>query len=162
MMRYLSQKMKRLESFVAGLSWLYTCLGAMLFLPGFLSDVAASIDKVPIKALAIPLADHYAGIVAYEKYKDVMQHADYQIKILNGPHLVRAYFTSEPDADIAFNVCPMVMAMFDEKPDFKWVSLIHRDGNALAVNRVMRQKIRLSDDKKLRKPDDQIAKAFHS
>ena len=44
-------------------------------------------QKMPIKAVAIPLADHYAAIVAYEKYKNQMQHAEYSIKILPGPNL---------------------------------------------------------------------------
>lgn len=116
--------------------------------------------KVRIKALAIPLADHYAAIVAYEKYRDTMVYADFQLQFLPGPHLVRAYFTSEPDADIAFNVCPMVMDMFDEKPNFRWVSLIHRDGNCLCINQLIDQKVRLPADKRNRKPDARIARAF--
>lgn len=117
-------------------------------------------EKIRIKALAIPLADHYAAIVAYEKYRNAMVHADFQLQFLPGPHLVRAYFNSEPDADIAFNVCPMVMDMFAEKPNFRWVSQIHRDGNCLCINQVMAQKIQLPADKRNRKPDAQIARAF--
>jgi len=124
------------------------------------STIASAQQKSRIKALAIPLADHYAGIVAYEKYRDVMQYADFQIQMLAGPHLVRSYFYSEADADIAFNVCPMVMDMFDEKPYFRWVSLIHRDGNCLCVNTVMGQKVQLDVDRKMRKPDAQIAGAI--
>ncbi len=116
--------------------------------------------KVRIKAIGIPLADHYAGIVAFEKYRSQMKYADYQLMILPGPHLVRAYFHSEPDADIAFIVCPMVMDMFAEEPDFKWVSLIHRDGNALAINELMNKKVVLNSDRLQRKPDKKVAGAF--
>jgi len=116
--------------------------------------------KIRIKAVGIPLADHYAGIVAFEKYRSEMKHADYQLQILPGPHLVRAYFYSEPDADIAFNVCPMVMDMFAEKPNFRWVSLIHRDGNALAINSLMNTKVQLPENRLKRKPDEKIANAF--
>jgi len=104
--------------------------------------------------------DHYAGIVAFEKYRGEMKYADYQLLLLPGPELVRAYFHSEPDADIAFNVCPMVMDMFSEDPTFRWVSLIHRDGNALAVNDLMDSKINLSEDRRKRKPDERVANAF--
>ena len=100
-------------------------------------EVASGARKT-IKAIYIPLADHYAGIVAYEKYRDQMQYADYQVEMIPGPALVRARFREE-DADMAFNVCPMVMDMFAEKPDFRWVSLIHRDGNALAINEMLNQ-----------------------
>lgn len=116
--------------------------------------------KVPIKAIGIPLADHYAAIVAYEKYKDEMKIADYSFILLPGPNLVRAYFYSEDDADIAFNVSPMVMDMFAEKQNFKWVSLIHRDGNALAINSLMNEKVKLNPDKTLRKPDSKVTDAI--
>lgn len=116
--------------------------------------------RIRIKAIGIPLADHYAGIVAFEKYKDQMEYADYQLMLLPGPELVAAYFRSEPDADIAFNVCPMVMDMFAKKQNFKWVSLIHRDGNALTINNLMNEKIKLHHDKSQRKPDARVADAL--
>ncbi|MCK5096961.1 MAG: hypothetical protein KAR45_02600 [Desulfobacteraceae bacterium] len=116
--------------------------------------------KVRIKAIGIPLADHYAAIVAYEKYRHKMKYADFQLRLLPGPKLVRYYFRSEPDADIAFTVCPMVMDMFSEKPDFRWISLIHRDGNALAINNLMNSKVHLAVQKNARKPDARVAEAF--
>ncbi len=116
--------------------------------------------RVPVKAVGIPLADHYAGIVAFEKYRSQMKFADYQLLILPGPHIVRAYFESMPDADMAFNVAPMIMDMFTQNQNFKWISLIHRDGNALAINALMNQKVHLSDDKLQRKPDAKVARAF--
>ena len=121
---------------------------------------AAKNDRVDIKAIAIPLADHYAGIVAYEKYKDEMKFANYSIKLLPGPNLVRSYFYSKDDADIAFNVAPMVMDMFAQKPNFKWVSLIHRDGNALAINNHLDYLVKLNPNKALRKPNAKVAGAF--
>jgi NitT/TauT family transport system substrate-binding protein len=117
-------------------------------------------EKVRIKAIGIPLADHYAAIVAYEKYRHKMKYADFQLRLLPGPKLVRYYFRSEPDADIAFTVCPMVMDMFAEKPDFRWISLIHRDGSALVINKIMNSKVRLAVQKKVRKPDAGVAEAF--
>ena len=117
-------------------------------------------QKVPIKAIAIPLADHYAGIIAYEKYKDKMKYADYKILILPGPKLVRRYFRSKKDADIAFNVAPMVMDMYAKNPNFRWVSLIHRDGNALAVNKSFNDYIHLNPDKTQRKADNKVANAI--
>lgn len=117
-------------------------------------------EKVRIKAIGIPLADHYAAIVAYEKYRHEMKYADFQLLLLPGPKLVRYYFRSEPDADIAFNVCPMVMDMFSERPDFRWISLIHRDGNALAINKLLNRKVHLAVQKDSRKPDCRVAEAF--
>ncbi len=118
------------------------------------------ISRQPINAVGIPLADHYAGIVAYEKYREKMQHADYRLRILPGPDLVRRYFRSFPETDLAFNVSPMVMDMFASKPDFRWVSLIHRDGNALAINHLLADQVSLSRDKKFRLPDNRISDAI--
>ena len=117
-------------------------------------------DRVRIKAVGIPLADHYAGIVAYEKYRDKMKFADYKLLLLKGPELVRAYFNSKDDADIAFEVAPMVMDMFANKEDFRWVSLIHRDGNSLTINKVLNEKVKLNPDKTKRKPDAKVADAI--
>lgn len=119
-----------------------------------------NIEKQRIKAIAIPLADHYAGIIAYEKYGKDMKYADFQLRILNGPSLVRAYFRSEQDADIAFNVAPMVIDMYIENPNFKLISLIHRDGNALAINKLLNKKVNLAVNKNKRKPDNKVADAF--
>ncbi len=126
----------------------------------FCSTTIYAGEKQTIKAIGIPLADHYAGIIAFEKYRSKMKYADYQLLLLPGPDFVRAYFRSEPDADIAFNVCPMVMDMFSEKPNFRWISLIHRDGNALAINEYMNKKVKLATDKAKRKPDGKVADAL--
>jgi NitT/TauT family transport system substrate-binding protein len=117
-------------------------------------------ERQRIKAIGIPLADHYAAILAYEKYREQMQHADFQLLILPGPELVRAYFRSEADADLALLVSPMVMDMFARKPDFRWVSLIHRDGNALAVNSYFKRDFPLPADKRERRADAGFAEAI--
>lgn len=52
------------------------------------------VEKQIVKAIYIPLADHYAGIVAYEKYRDQMEAADYQIERMKSWPLLRAYFMS--------------------------------------------------------------------
>ena len=137
-----------------------TLLAVIVFTCAYVSSVCLADNRERIKAIGIPLADHYAGIVAFEKYRDKMQYADYQLMILPGPGLVRAYFRSEPDADIAFNVTPMVIDMFAAKPDFRWVSLIHRDGNALAINELMNEKVDLDMSRKARLPDNKIAEAI--
>ena len=90
-------------------------------------------NRKTIKAIYIPLADHYPGIVAYEKYRDQMKHADYQIERMKSWPLLRAYFMSG-EVDMAYIICPQAMDMFREKPNFRWVSLLHRDGNALALH----------------------------
>ena len=136
---------------------LYICLLLLLFKP---IAIMAETQRQTIMAIGIPLADHYAGIVAYEKYRDRMQYADYQFKILPGPALVRAYFRSQPDVDIAFNVSPMVMDMFANKANFRWISLIHRDGNALVINHLMNTKVKLNSDRKMRRPDEKVANAI--
>ena len=123
-----------------------------------LSSIYAE-KKQAIKALYIPLADHYAGIVAYEKYRDKMQKADYVIERMKSWPLLRAYFMSG-EADLAYIICPMAIDMFDKKPDFRWVSLLHRDGNALAINDLLNVDVKLPREHIKRKPDEKVANAF--
>ncbi|MBW2204965.1 MAG: ABC transporter substrate-binding protein, partial [Deltaproteobacteria bacterium] len=52
------------------------------------------------------------------------------------------------------------MDMFRKKPDFRWVSLIHRDGNALAINDLLNADVNLPDERLLRHPDKKVAEAF--
>lgn len=40
---------------------------------------AAEQNKQVLNAIYIPLADHYAAIVAFEKYRDEMKHAENRI-----------------------------------------------------------------------------------
>jgi len=118
-------------------------------------------DKKTVKALYIPLADHYAALVAYERYRDQMQHADFQIEQMKNWDLLRAYFQSG-EVDMAFVMSPLAMDMFSEKPHFKWVGLMHRDGNALAINDLLYNKIRLPINRINRKPDSDVAQALSS
>ncbi len=127
-----------------------------------LSCVSVVAGKVPITAVGLPLADHYAAIVAYEKYHDQMQEVDFHFKILPGPELVRAAFLSDSSIDVAFNVAPMVLDMFAQTPTFKWVSLVHRDGNALAINLTLLKELQLPSDKRSRLPDAKLASAIRS
>ncbi|MBF0219055.1 MAG: ABC transporter substrate-binding protein [Gammaproteobacteria bacterium] len=119
-------------------------------------------ERQQILVAGIPLADHYAAIVAYEKYAGAMQFADFQLKILPGPDLVRAYFRSKPDADAALTVAPMVMDMFARQPDFRWVSLVHRDGNALAINASLNRYVQVLPDKAARQPDARVANGLRA
>ncbi len=121
-----------------------------------LLPVPVSADKKTIKALYLPLADHYPGVVAFESYRFRMKKADFQLIQLKTPALVRAWFRSR-DADMAFILSPIAMDMFAKSPDFRWVSLIHRDGNALAINDKLNAYVKLETERVHRKPDRKIA-----
>lgn len=128
-------------------------LSAAFFIIVFSALVEA---KTPIKALYVPLADHYAGIVAYERYAGKMQHADFQIEQSSNWDLLRTLF-QEKQADIAFVMAPLALDMYLENPDFKWIGLMHRDGNALAINHKMATRIALPALREHRKPDASVA-----
>ncbi len=136
--------------------WVITIL---LFI--FTSNIQSekSITKQNIKALYIPLADHYAAIVAYEKYGTQMKHANFQIKQMKNWDLLRAYFQNN-GADMAYVMSPLALDMYHEKAHFKWVGLMHRDGNALAINDFLLNKINLAKKRIDRKPDHQVANAI--
>ena len=104
-----------------------------------------------IKALYIPLADHYAAIVAYERYRQDMQYADFQIKQMPNWNLLRAYFQSG-DADMAYVMAPLALDMYQQNPNFRWTGLMHRDGNALAINALIKQQLDLPTLRNDRKP----------
>ena len=123
------------------------------------SSAAAGRDKQVVKAIYIPLADHYAGLVAFEKYRDKMKHADYQIERMKSWPLLRAYFMSG-EVDMAYIICPQAMDMFRENPNFRWVSLMHRDGNALAINDLLNAHVNLPAKRTDRRPDEKVAAAF--
>ena len=116
-------------------------------------------DKQVIKAIYIPLADHYAGIIAYEKYRGKMKLADYQIERMKSWPLLRAYFMSG-EVDMAYVMCPLAMDMFRENPNFRWIGLMHRDGNALAINDLLNVHVNLPAKRIDRKPDAKVAEAF--
>jgi len=130
-------------------------------LPALLLSIACqtTVAKEEIKAFYIPLADHYPAIIAYEKYKDKMEIADFTIEKKKSWPSLRGQF-SMGKADMAFIISPMAMDMFAEKPNFRWVSLIHRDGNALAINEQMQKLVTLESNRIDRKPTAQIAEAF--
>jgi NitT/TauT family transport system substrate-binding protein len=131
-----------------------TTLSIMLF---FLAHTAFAKEK--IEALYIPLADHYPAIIAYEKYRDEMKEADFIISQKKSWPSLRGQFEAEM-VDMAFIISPMAMDMFAAKPDFRWISLIHRDGNALAVNEHMEHYLSLAPERKNRKPTAEVAEAF--
>ena len=117
------------------------------------------IHKQTVHALYIPLADHYAALVAYERYHDEMKYADFKIEKMKNWDLLRAYFQSG-EVDMAFVMSPLAMSMYQQKPHFKWIGLMHRDGNALAINDLIYNKIKISDKRIYRKPDDQVAQVL--
>ncbi len=121
------------------------------------ADEAAT--RHPIKALYIPLADHYAALVAHERYRDKMIYADFQINQMKNWDLLRAYFQSGK-ADMAFVMSPLAIDMYSEKPHFRWIGLMHRDGNALAINDLLNKEVQLPIARKDRKPDERVARAL--
>lgn len=120
---------------------------------------APQTQKQIVNALYIPLADHYAALVAYERYHDKMQHADFRIEQMKSWDLLRARFKSD-DADMAFVMSPLAMDMYHKDPSFRWIGLMHRDGNALAINDLITNKIQLPKLRADRKPDASIANAI--
>ncbi len=120
---------------------------------------AHATTRQPVKALYIPLADHYAALVVYERYRKQMKYADFQIEQMKNWDLLRAYFQSG-EADMAYIMSPLAMDMFNKKPHFRWVGLMHRDGNALAINDLLNAAVRLPVQRKDRKPDDNVAIAL--
>jgi len=116
-------------------------------------------DKQTIKALYIPLADHYAALVAYERYREQMLYADFQIEQMKNWDLLRAYFQSG-EADMAYVMSPLAMDMFNEKQHFRWIGLMHRDGNALAINELLNEDVQVSVGRRQRLPDQKVAEAL--
>jgi len=144
-----------------------TCLYYLLLVltPTFTATLAlATESRQTIKALYIPLADHYAAIVAYERYREQMQYADFQIEQMANWDLLRAYFQSG-EADMAYVMTPLALDMYQHKPDFRWIGLMHRDGNALAINALIKRQITLPTQRQERKPKAELAtvlKQFHA
>ena len=116
-------------------------------------------SKHLIKALYIPLADHYAALVAYERYRDQMVHTNFQIEQMKSWDLLRAYFQSG-EVDMAYVMSPLAMDMYREKPHFRWIGLMHRDGNALAINDLLNKEVQLPPLRNDRKPDAAVANAL--
>jgi NitT/TauT family transport system substrate-binding protein len=119
-------------------------------------NAADAADRQPIHALYIPLADHYAALVAYERYRHDFKHADFRIEQMKNWDLLRAYFRSGR-ADMAYVMSPLALDMYREKPNFRWVGLMHRDGNGLAVTPTMAREMQLADNRMVRKPNQTIA-----
>jgi len=124
-----------------------------------LSDNQKVNQKETIKSLYIPLADHYAALVAFERYGKEMKYADFQIEQMKNWDLLRAYFQSE-EVDMAFVMSPLAMDMFNQKPHFRWIGLMHRDGNALAINERINQYVQLPESRDKRLPDEKVAQAL--
>lgn len=132
-------------------------VGLPMFL-GSLNGVGEAKEK--INALYIPLADHYAAaIIAHAKYGPKMEKADYQVEMMESWPALRGKFMSG-QADVAFVISPLAMDMYSEKPSFHVVSLVHRDGNALAVNEIFSKRLNLPENREDRKPTPDVAKAM--
>ncbi|NRB41575.1 MAG: ABC transporter substrate-binding protein [Pseudomonadales bacterium] len=125
----------------------------------FLSNIAVAGERVLVNAAYIPLADHYAGIIAYEKYRDQMKIADYKITRMKSWPLLRGYFL-DGQSDLAYVMSPLAMDMYRQSPTFKWVGQMHRDGNALAINDLINKHVNLPPLRIDRKPDAKVANAY--
>lgn len=146
------------------LVWKKICILILSVTSCFAINCYAEADvsqKQEIKALYIPLADHYASIVAFERYREQMEHADFKIKKMKSWDLLRAYFQSG-EVEMAFVMSPLAMDMFNESPHFKWIGLMHRDGNALAINSLINEQVGLAKERSKRKPDSKVAQALKS
>ncbi|MCJ8339060.1 MAG: ABC transporter substrate-binding protein [Pseudomonadales bacterium] len=132
---------------------------ALVCLLTALSSFTSGAERTPVKAAYIPLADHYAGIIAFEKYRNEMKIADYSIKRMKSWPLLRAYFL-EGLSDMAFVMSPLAMDMYRVSPTFRWVGQMHRDGNALAINGLINQHVNLPLKREDRKPDAKVAEAY--
>lgn len=145
----------------AGLLYQMLLIPLSLLLLGTTLNIQADepVTRHPIKALYIPLADHYAALVAHERYRNKMIYADFQVNQMKNWDLLRAYFQSG-EADMAFVMSPLAMDMYSEKPHFRWIGLMHRDGNALAINDLLNKEVRLPPARKDRKPDERVARAL--
>ena len=144
---------------VASLRFLMALSVIALLATGTTVNADSGSTKQPIHALYIPLADHYAALVAYERYRDKMVYADFKIQQMKSWDLLRAYFQSGK-VDMAFVMSPLAMDMFREKPHFRWIGLMHRDGNALAINELINKEVQLAPLRKDRKPDNRVAEAL--
>ena len=120
----------------------------------------ADIETKPsINAMYLPIAGHYAGIIAYEKYRKDMKSVSFSIQRVKNWETLKTQFLSG-ETDMAFTTAPLAIAMFSEKPFFRWVSLLHRNGSALAVNDQFLKTFTLADSRIQRKPTDALAIAI--
>lgn len=115
--------------------------------------------KENIKVLYLPLADHYSAIVAHAKYRDKMKDANFELIMMKSMQSLRGKFEAK-QADMALIISPMAMDMFSINPNFRFVSLVHRDGNALAINEVFNRYAILEEKIVDRKPDSKVANAI--
>jgi len=122
-------------------------------------SIGASKTKQPIHALYVPLANHYAALVAYERYRSEMVHADFTVEKMDNWDLLRALFQSG-EVDMAFIMSPLAMDMYREKPHFRWIGLMHRDGNALTINDKFNQSVNVAPLRKHRKPTNTVAEVL--
>ncbi|MBB3048705.1 NitT/TauT family transport system substrate-binding protein [Litorivivens lipolytica] len=124
-----------------------------------LSANTAFAAKTAVKALYIPLADHYAALVAHDRYANEMTLADYSLRRMKSWDLLKRAFLGG-DADMAFVMAPLAMQMYIDDPSIRWAGLMHRDGNALAVNEKIYRQLDLPEERRAREPTADVAEAF--
>lgn len=107
---------------------------SMLIASLLLTTTFATAAKDKIHALYIPLADHYPAMLSHHLYAKTMTKADYTVEMMKSWSSLQGKFSSG-QADIAFIISPLAMNMYAKKPNFRWVGLSHRDGNAFALSK---------------------------
>lgn len=112
-----------------------------------------------INALYVPLADHYAALIAYEMYADNMQFAEFKLQQMTSWDLLQAKFMGG-EADMAFVMAPLALNMYNASPNFRWLGLMHRDGNGLAVNYPIANNTRFAPLRAHRLPHQHLADTF--
>lgn len=120
---------------------------------------AQEAGRAKLHALVVPLADHYAAVVAQEKYASEMKKADFSVEVMKSWPDLRGKFLSG-QADVAFIISTLAMDMYTESPKFRMISLAHRDGNALAINDLLEKRLKLPAARSARKPDAALAEAI--
>jgi NitT/TauT family transport system substrate-binding protein len=122
---------------------------------------AEETERTPLQVLYMPLADHYTAILAVEWYGATMEHADVTLRRMRSWELLRAAFHEER-ADLACIICPDALDLFSKWPHFRWVGLLHRDGNTMILNRDLAQQVNLAQNMADRTADAQLAHSLRA
>jgi len=92
----------------------WTTLLLLVIIGSMSTYVIAQQPKQTTKALYISLTDHYAALVAYERYHGQMKQADFQIQQMKNWNLLRTYFQSG-EVGMAYVMSPLAMDIFTKQ-----------------------------------------------
>jgi NitT/TauT family transport system substrate-binding protein len=125
----------------------------------FAQSTAAEPARQTVRLLYLPIADHYAALLAHGRYRGRFVHAEFVVERMDDPSLLRARFR-EPDVDLALQFAPLALEMYLRNPEFRWIGLAHRDGGALVANERLAASMSLAPLLADRKPSAAIAEAL--